>query len=151
MIVHHDFLEGLAISAACASLPARKTYQKEPIAYSYNGVILPALPEWDREMYPYAVITKSWISTYCSLYVSKNVPYAYISDFSHKSTVIAWEGERIQIESIQDTEWEPETEWYTSNDSNVALKEDSWAWANCNIKMDGSVWLSTSDPLPVYE
>lgn len=30
--------------------------RKEPIAYLYNGVQLPPLPEWDREMYPYAYV-----------------------------------------------------------------------------------------------
>jgi len=35
-----DFLHGLAISAACAALPVRKLM---PIAWSYNGVVLPGI------------------------------------------------------------------------------------------------------------
>ncbi|MBR5862186.1 MAG: hypothetical protein IKZ08_02550 [Bacteroidales bacterium] len=30
--------------------------KKEPIAYLYNGVQLPKLPEWDKEQYPYAAV-----------------------------------------------------------------------------------------------
>ena len=30
---------------------------KEPVAYLYNGVRLPKLPEWDRESYPYAYLS----------------------------------------------------------------------------------------------
>ena len=28
----------------------------EPIAYSYNGTVWPALPEWDKTTYPYAIL-----------------------------------------------------------------------------------------------
>jgi hypothetical protein len=37
-------------------IAGQRTKQKTPIAYLYNGVQLPPLPEWDREKYPYAVI-----------------------------------------------------------------------------------------------
>lgn len=31
--------------------------QDEPTMYSYNGTVLPKLPEWDKTAYPYACIT----------------------------------------------------------------------------------------------
>ncbi len=138
---------GLQIGRLIAGQREKK---KVPVAYLYNGVRLPALPEWDREEYPYAVIAKGFYGY--SLYLSKNNPYAYISSSAHASTVIAWNGERIWIECINEyTEWEPETEWYVSEDSNVALDEGSLAWSNCDIEMDGNVWLYASEPIPVYE
>ena len=44
---------GLILGQFSSPLPE---VQKEPVAYLYNGVRLPALPEWDREKYPFAVI-----------------------------------------------------------------------------------------------
>ena len=44
---------GLIMGQFSSPLPIS---QKEPVAYLYNGVRLPALPEWDKEAYPYAVI-----------------------------------------------------------------------------------------------
>lgn len=38
--------------------PSEKQVEKEPVAYSYNGVVLPKLPERDREKYPYVTIIK---------------------------------------------------------------------------------------------
>ena len=45
---------GLILSLFSSPLPE---VQKQPVAYLYNGVRLPKLPEWDRETYPYATIS----------------------------------------------------------------------------------------------
>ena len=37
--------------------------QKEATMYSYNGVVLPKLPEWDKTKYPYAIIVHHVINS----------------------------------------------------------------------------------------
>lgn len=55
----NSFLKGLALGLAGKPL----ALAKQPVAYLYNGVRLPKLPEWDRVAYPYAVIT-GWRTAY---------------------------------------------------------------------------------------
>ena len=60
-----SFQTGLALGLAGKPLPIKK----EPVAYLYNGVRLPKLPEWDKAAYPYAYIA----------YVMRNTAYESVS------------------------------------------------------------------------
>ena len=51
----------------CCSRPFPLSAKKEPVAYLYNGVRLPALPEWDKETYPYALIHHEFSNDYYRL------------------------------------------------------------------------------------
>lgn len=153
-----DFLEGVAISAACHVLPVRK---KQPIAYSYNGVILPALPEWDREMYPYAVIRHSKAYSY----TVNGVTY---SDVEKYALVVADEpfyGEDVAdgygagcMFSILKT-WicrTPELstwEFGEGINSPGVSRPVPGIWANHDVldKDSEEVYISASEPIPIYE
>ena len=50
--------------------------------YLYNGVELPALPEWDKEAYPYAYILESYGTTYL-FFTEVAVNFRYISSLGY--------------------------------------------------------------------
>ena len=129
-----DFLEGLAISAACHVLPARKVF-REPIAYSYNGVILPKLPEWDREKYPYAVI-----GLLDGVY---HLTYHYRTFAVYDDGTYYIPGSGTNAYALTDGEWVFTNLW---------LKRLTAVWANYDMQTDGgTLVLAASEPTPVYE
>lgn len=165
-----DFLEGLAISAACHVLPARKVF-REPIAYSYNGVILPKLPEWDREAYPYAVIYNRFMGinilhVSSSKWIGTGEPFfAYDEPFGEKTVnespclrfeiKYEYEGNRV-IEYWGDTDADLLTQLGqmvdTDGDGFVDRGAESAYWSNHDIiGADGTVLIAASDPIPIYE
>ena len=153
-----DFLEGLAISAACHVLPARKVF-REPIAYSYNGVILPKLPEWDREKYPYVVIMQSISSTEyvaqalaAPLYTEDTVSLAGKPLFH-----LYYDESHFLQSAIDETGiWK---KWYELPSSYLTHRleydgttENVLVWANHDIlNEDGTLYLAASEAIPVYE
>ena len=70
-----------------------------PVAYLYNGIRLPALPEWDRGVYPYAYIVGLHPTHFCA---SPNEPYVietenfitgekgHATKFRENTTVLRW-------------------------------------------------------------
>ena len=67
--------EGRVLPGNIIKVEAVDTNAKTPDGYSYNGVQLPKLPEWDKEMYPYAVISyREGINQYY-LSVHKSINY----------------------------------------------------------------------------
>lgn len=57
-------------------IAGQRTKQKTLIGYSYNGTVLPALPERDKETYPYAfIVTQLYTEGYTqyNLYFAKTV------------------------------------------------------------------------------
>lgn len=146
-----DFLEGLAISAACHVLPARKVF-REPIAYSYNGTILPKLPESEL---PYAFMkyTPSGVAVKDAvyLYFLKDTVYKYedgrpylnvVSDcVAYRGTSSGWTEHTISA----DTEW-------ICVDAVYLNTWESPVWSNFDIiGEDGYVYFTASEPVPVYE
>jgi hypothetical protein len=121
----------------------RKAQEKEPIAYLYNGVQLPPLPEWDREMYPYAVLTNIVGSYSLELYYD-NVLY-------HKDGVVYFKQDITILRSFLDKDT---TQW-GDFEERLYSEGDVWIipmWTNTDIlNSDGSVYLAASDPIPVYE
>lgn len=135
-----DFLEGLAISAACHVLPVRKVF-REPIAYSYNGVILPALPEWDRERYPYAFIAHS-AERYIYFFVLDEPTY-------HEGSDGVW---YISAVSHSVTDYEDPSEWRPGSGNTIDRACTGLMWSNFDmLSWTGSVLLEASEPTPVYE
>ena len=133
-----DFLEGLAISAACHVLPARKVF-REPISYSYNGVILPKLPEWDREMYPYAVIVTI---TYTSEYWFVPLDKARTCQDSGMMRGFAGYDQYLHNAGTN--------VWTKSELPNLVVPFVKWANYDV-LDTFGNLYLSASEPVPVYE
>lgn len=108
---------------------------REPIAYLYNGVRLPKLPEWDRGVYPFAVIFASgafWIMTELPYISSEGNTYALSAQY--------------KIYTVQNGE-------YVLKSSSSGVQVGSAPiWSNSDLyNSNGTLYLEASDPVPVYE
>lgn len=149
-----SWLTGFALGLAGKAVPIAA---REPVAFLYNGTQLPALPEQDN---PYAVITGDadgsgqyylWISSTPIVYtVYINLPYG----------VPQADGKMIKYRAASADLWdkyEGYDSWTLS--SEIELTADTKTgfgypqWANYDVLNydDGAVYLSASDPVPVYE
>lgn len=136
---------GLLLGQFSSPLPMA---QKEPVAYLYNGVRLPKLPEWDREKYPYAYIWQASSGTYSLVFV--NAPLYYQGELSGKDLICS-NGivSSYALEGItKNGEWGNRiVESTLSLEVNVTL-----IWCNTDVyDKAGEVYLAASDPAPIYE
>ncbi len=129
------------------------------IGYSYNGIVLPALPEWDKETYPYASIfyngtdyilyvTEGKIAQTCfwyhTVYTQLNYSGFYCNEF-------------ICTEDLQWNKTEDTWNAYYGYDEDVTL-----IWADYDVMDycdDGrgmvdeplGTYMYASSPVPFYE
>ena len=113
-----------------------------PIAYLYNGVQYPTLPEWDKEVYPYAYISKA-----NQLNVLSGVTFGMNDGYPS-----------LKIAPVNHPFYYGGTdEWngpYTANDiTGEWVRCSAIAWANFDVidASDNSTILAASEPVPVYE
>lgn len=135
---------GLLIGRQLAGL---RSARKEPVAYLYNGVRLPALPEWDREKYPYAVIVFRKATEEYYLYTLSNKVHGetVIFDTYYYRSKAPYDCFHIENDSWV---W-----WFFQEDGdlNSNPKTHTIIWANHEIiDVDGSVFLDATEPVPVY-
>lgn len=143
-----------SVKSLLAGLVSRAEFPqgKEPVAYLYNGVRLPKLPEWDRVAYPYAYLNFQYFGTYlqnCFLYAftepkHKTVEY---SNGYYATGVSA--GEKYLSAQISNGVFTEPEEKTPEFDKVLASTID---WANYDIlNNDGTLYLAASEPTPVYE
>ena len=113
---------------------------KKPVAYLYNGVQYPPLPEWDKKTHPYVFIGHNFIMTPI-LYVASEITHGY-----DDSGIWVVYGVRIATYDRTANAW-------TESDGAESYQNVSRIdWANFDVlNSDGSVYLAASDPIPVYE
>ena len=130
---HKDFWTGVAMGLKSKGLPAKQ--DKLPIAYLYNGVQLPPLPEVEG----YMVIGNIYTSTL--LKVSDSPSYYDNGTVQTPTPVRYWK--------YTDGAW---VESGTVTGENPAFPSTRTYWANHDIvsNEDGSVFLAASEPVPVY-
>ena len=108
--------------------------------YSYNGVVLPKLPEWDKETYPYAFIYKILGSQY-GFIVSDTRPYR--------------QDDRIYCGSNKMGNLANPEVFHIPRADHAFTTFESYGnavWTNTDIlNTDGSVFLKATDPIPIYE
>ena len=118
--------------------------------YLYNGVELPALPEWDKEKYPYAVIIygNSLNPKSVTFYVSKEI---VVQKPDYDGVKLVFERDYMKTTGTtysDDFAW-GELKQPTSTSSpyiNYAI------WANTDIyNPDGTLYLAASEPVPVTD
>ena len=114
--------------------------EEKTALYSYNGTILPALPEWDKEKYPYATLYEGGLyifgSALCTLVVGEKpcgydyAPYGSYECFYYDSAG-GWGEFRVcyGISNIHQPIW-----------VNYDLYDNS-----------GELYMGASEPIPVYE
>ena len=134
--------------------------EPEPIAYSYNGTILPPLPDYDKETYPSLAISKFNDDSACWLVICQHqLTYAPGFVYPHRYEIVQPPNEqnnyygdtflRYSKKPNKDN-WEPLS---TSNLATVIdLVNASVIWSNMDIlNEDGSVYFKATEPIPVYE
>lgn len=122
-----------------AMLAKRK---RKPIGYLYGGVQLPELPEWDKETYPYAVITKAYITEYNrTLIFAESKPF-----YNGEQTVFEVGTKHLHYTMTSEGAWQFQGEKTWSNGGLGII------WSNTNVLYeDGTTYMQGTDPVPVYE
>ena len=115
----------------------------EPVAYLYNGVRLPALPEWDMEVYPYAVI-----HDYNDFLVLTSKPFLTPNE-SVFGDYVSIEKCSLKRYKLTDGAW---VYYDEAEESGASVGYDNLIWSNHDIPgLDVTVYLEATDPIPVYE
>ena len=145
------FLLGLALGLCGKPLPI---YERIPVAYLYNGMRLPKLPEWDKKKYPFAVIIKgtSIVGAYTELMVYEKIAYRTTEDGRYQ---VGYMGayERSLYSSVYD-EWNDFAYGNTGEDARFLcdVGSDYIHWTNTDIYyQSGEVAYPAIAPVPVYE
>ena len=129
------------------------------IGYSYNGVRLPKLPEYDTTKYKYANIFSYFVNgklsvtnLYCA---TSKIYWGYYSTLGVYGQHWSNDGEFIKFSITPDDDtWTRDPTTYKtyanfcfqSNNSNM-----NWFWFNYDYcTRAGSVLVKASDPIPVY-
>lgn len=139
-----SWLTGL-IASICSGI---RISSRTPVAYLYNGVRLPALPEWDREAYPFAVIFQPGSTT--RLCVGKSLDYQTTTSGAYQFGLT---GCKICVLEKSDAG----EAWGEFWDYNMAtfwnnIDRSYAVWTNADIlNADGTVAIAASVPVPVYE
>lgn len=120
---------------------------KEPVAWLYNGVRLPKLPECDREMYPYALISDRYSLE--PTVIMTSMPFSEPHENFFGAYVAA--PECLYTRYVLDN-----GKWVLLNEPTILTSASEnytdLVWSNYDIPgLDGSVYLAGSDPIPVYE
>ena len=140
-----SFWLGVSLGLSGKGLPQ----SKQPTFYLYNGVKLPPLPEWDREMYPYAAIqdyTNSNSAGWRLYLVAGDAQYNY------EGVIAKFGGESVLYSGytmlVGEKTWKKAEEYQGAS----LLLNDRLMWSNFDVlNEDGSVYLAASEPVPVYE
>lgn len=118
----------------------------------YVGAVLPALPEWDKETYPYAVIIFNENDAVCRLYLCAN-QWEWLSNnvFSGAKWQIngIYQTYTARLEEIPYAEWEFEMQ-EDSTDATLEVNETSTrilTWCNTDIIRNGEAYLAASYPV----
>lgn len=129
------FLTVFVILLSLLAIPASAA---ETSTYLYNGVELPALPEWDRETYPYAYITQ--LTESGRIFVM----------FEGKTLTTSTSG---NISNLFPSAMEYNCEYVNGKWENYtgSFLTQALLWSNTDVyDTDGNLYLAVSEPVPVY-
>lgn len=147
-----DNMKSFVKMLLCGLVSKGVVSEKTPIAYSYNGVVLPKLPEWDKEAYPYA-----FIGSYDFLDLG-----GFYHAFMMKTPLYAYEvTDSGEIFSDYHDDMSPDAlayelingEWVENGRPDFLFSLSfSMIWANYDVVLVDSttVVLAASNPIPVY-
>ena len=151
-----SWLIGFALGLSGEPLPIGI---RPPVAYLYNGFRLPALPEWDKETYPYAImIISSYsdgsISAYLACF-SKPEHFWQLDDYlvaiylDVGETFISSNYFSSSATSFEFGELTEKTATEVVSSRRITFEID---WANYDVlNEDSTLYLAASNPIPVYE
>lgn len=138
-------------------IAGQRSKQKTIIGYSYNGTVLPALPEWDKKTYPYACILHypAFSTSLFSLVLSAcPIEVGAMDDgrFGYRYAVSGVSAQRYSWREGDGDAWAvfdtivTNTGWYEA-----VTQIPIWASFDIVNIDDASIYLSASDPIPVYD
>ena len=137
-----SMLMGWLVGRAVASHRGKR----EPVAYLYNGVRLPPLPEWDKETYPYAFLGYSKRGDIMDDFPNYMMFFAKEVSFEY-TTANAW-----GVYADTECEYYRVSGWGDVKQNASAVTTSIITWANFDVQNeDGTLFLAASDPIPVYE
>lgn len=128
-------------------------------SYLYNGVELPALPEWDKTVYPYAVIMRAKdYEQYPSAFEGEYYLICSVSKFVFTHPSFNQYGgidvdKGTALMSLY-TPTEGDINWQSPQmvtwDKGFTEDIVDYVWCNPEIsREDGTIYLAASDPIPV--
>ena len=130
--------------------------------YSYNGTVLPALPEWDKETYPYVYIGYS--PMYNGYYMCHMCTEPFRVDGTGSSSDYAGTEEGVYYTMISWRMFASSNEWKayatSAEDPNTPLPMTGSGmhqilpnvWSNYDVYFaSGGLYRSASEPVPIYE
>lgn len=116
--------------------------------FLYNGVKLPALPEWDKTVYPYAfiyIVTLDGTTGVYTLVVSSSSVMGY--DGNGIICPSATVGQRYTVSEDRWAAAAASDDFYIKRDNLIYT-----VWANFDVlNSDGSVYVAASEPVPVAD
>ena len=123
--------------------------------YSYNGVGLPKLPEWDKTTYPYAAIFRvamdgsfMLILTSQPQIISDN-ELTCASDFAVDGYYALAASNYAEFDHMETFPRQVSALW---NIATTSLLDQEWAWANHDVLLsDNSVFVPASEPVPCFQ
>lgn len=121
----------------------RNAVERKPVAYLYNGVQLPALPEWDKEAYPYAVLSEHTDG-------DGSIYYRFVA-LPNKRVVVLPDSGVTTMNTFSETGYKFTGTGWVEHRLLFAYP----IWANYDVYRreadGGALYLAASDPVPVYE
>ena len=141
----------------CGLMSKGRELKGTPIAYLYNGVQLPGLPEWDKSKYPYALVISDGSDDGSVLYLlSEKAGYRErtTDNGAYYEFIATAETDLFVYNSENGSAWEYLVDYSTGkNDEIIGGYKHFYAeWSNHDIlNTDGTIYLSASEPVPVYE
>lgn len=139
-----SFLKGLALGLA--GKPMELAEKKEPVAYLYNGVRLPKLPEWDKTAYPYVHIRK--LLSFYYLYYSP--VELWVND---SGNLVPKDGSTAV--GLFRTYNSTNNAFGNPQETTFDQQGNGWKnviWTGTDIyNADGTLAIAASEPVPVYE
>lgn len=141
-----SWLTGFSLGLAGKPLPLAV---RKPVAYLYNGVRLPELPEWDKETYPYACILKVDKEAQ-----GEDIDYCFIFYGSHPRSVHA-DG---HLSYVTHARYDYiDGAWVMNPAGNFFITRGRPVWSNTDVyylddvaDVGGTLYLAASEPVPVY-
>lgn len=117
---------------------------KEPVAYSYNGTILPKLPEWDKTKYSYAVITQLPDG---NIHMCFSTELPEPARFWGVNCVYFFDEVAYKHYDFPDGKWL----FVGEGTGNLFFSPEPLLWTSHDIlNDDGSVYFTASEPIPIY-
>lgn len=114
---------------------------KKPIGYSYNGVVLPELPEWDRETYPYVFIVKNTTNYYVQV---RKLEPVVVTNTGYWPLAIGTGSALYELA-------EDGTTWNLLTEIKSSVAKPIWGNADVYYPDGTTLFLAASEPVPVYE